>query len=1057
MENMKFAYVKTKKDLKFFCDYFSKYTEVKKTQVVDGQEVEKIEKIYKVLGLDVETTAFEPRDGEISLIQISDGKKTIVLDCFALLDNEGLRDKPRKEQWVAFEDLKVILEDLNIRIVIHNAKFEHKWLLECCGIEVQPIFCSFLAVQLIDYNEQNDPKRKHNLAAVAKLWLNVDLDKTEQVSDWSIRPLTDEQLEYAALDPYYLPALREVLLQELINENLLKVAKIEFECAPVVAEMELRGIKVNREKYQGEISKLIELREQTSIKLQADVKNDGVVQGSLFGDEQNPFCKSEVDFGAVLLSSPAQMQNALVKHGVPVFSKKQVVEYTNFMGVEQTVLAMTPTDRIRYMKEFYPKFNESEYKRFVKAKKERVTIVEGTGAKALKPIQNQYPILSLLSDFRSTDKLVTAFGESFLAWLKGEAGNERVYPNFFIIGAPTGRFACKYPNVQQVPDKSISVGGVDYPIHFREAFDFPDGYVGINADYSQIELRIATEFSGDPIFMDAFISGKDLHADTASRIFNVPYEYCNDEHHEFYKKYRKPSKNINFGVVYGIGAYGLSGMINTTEEEAQEMINGYARAYPTLWAYLKKQANIAISTLRATTASGRIQKFTPPSMDEMNKPVRSEVATIGRNGMNMPIQGCLTNDSRVLIEGQGYVKIGETPKEQVNVWDSESMVSAFVMESGLKKLTTIKFSGGNSIECSPDHKFWTKVRGKEDQWVKASDLAKHNKVAVSLNTPEFSFLDKSKFNYLGGISDYEIGTLAGIYYLYGGYVIDLLQVTILESKTEIRAELENLFKKVGVVYDEDVIIKKRGTIHTQYKVISRDLIEDLERIVPEQGFTKYFWQSKQVMRGFLRVVFTNASMFENTFDLSVKDAETARDIQQALFLFGIVSNFRTGLMTDYVSLSDLDLKKFILNIGIVKSSDALQAVSYESLKKVKKGERESQSYLTVMEVKLTDEMVEMYDIADSDTNRFMANGLVTHNTSADILKRALKILRDYLRPYDAYIVNIVHDEITVECNEKDAEVVRPLVEQAMTEAAKEFLTKVPVKVDAKIIRNWGDK
>ena len=105
MENMKFAYVKTKKDLKFFCDYFSKYTEVKKTQVVDGQEVEKIEKIYKVLGLDVETTAFEPRDGEISLIQISDGKKTIVLDCFALLDNEGLRDKPRKEQWVAFEDL----------------------------------------------------------------------------------------------------------------------------------------------------------------------------------------------------------------------------------------------------------------------------------------------------------------------------------------------------------------------------------------------------------------------------------------------------------------------------------------------------------------------------------------------------------------------------------------------------------------------------------------------------------------------------------------------------------------------------------------------------------------------------------------------------------------------------------------------------------------------------------------------------------------------------------------------------------------------------------------
>src|SRR5690606_35084804 len=111
----------------------------------------------------------------------------------------------------------------------------------------------------------------------------------------------------------------------------------------------------------------------------------------------------------------------------------------------------------------------------------------------------------------------------------------------------------------------------------------------------------------------------------------------------------------------------------------------------------------------------------------------------------------------------------------------------------------------------------------------------------------------------------------------------------------------------------------------------------------------------------------------------------------------------------------------------------------------------------LLEKEVTEEFVEMFDVADSDTSQFMANGFITHNTAADILKRALKILHDNLKGLDARIVNIVHDEVMVECHESIAEMVREIVEVSMKKAGEEFLTKVPVVVDAHIVKSWGEK
>jgi DNA polymerase-1 len=249
--------------------------------------------------------------------------------------------------------------------------------------------------------------------------------------------------------------------------------------------------------------------------------------------------------------------------------------------------------------------------------------------------------------------LKTSYGENFLRWLEEvESGHWRAFPNFHQIGAPTGRMACTEPNVQQMSDKPIKVAGKEYEIGFRQAFDFAPGYVGIDCDFSQIELRILAEMSCDPSFMEAFLKGRDLHSDTAAKLFGVSYEEVefeyldeaktipNPHYKDYQKRFRKPAKNINFAIPYGTSAFGLSSMPGAAPlEESQQQLDKYAKTYPVLWEFLNSQGKSARDTLTARTAYGRIQRFMPSQWPVDSKEYRSEMSLIGRNGRNMPIQG----------------------------------------------------------------------------------------------------------------------------------------------------------------------------------------------------------------------------------------------------------------------------------------------------------------------------------------------------------------------------------------------------------------------------------
>jgi DNA polymerase I len=233
----------------------------------------------------------------------------------------------------------------------------------------------------------------------------------------------------------------------------------------------------------------------------------------------------------------------------------------------------------------------------------------------LQPLAAQYPVVAKLLEYRTMQKALTSYGHNVIEFINPKTG--RLHADFRQIGAPTGRFACTNPNIQQVP----------HAAEYRRCFmGYPEGRKLVIADYSQIELRILAEFSGDQGFIDAFNSGADLHRVTAAQVFNVAQDQVSKEQRDF-------AKRLNFGVVYGIGAQRFSMMTGLSVTEAENVLRRYFATYRGLDTYLRESANRAVSEKQARTGSGRLVKFNFDASD------RQQVSMTQRNGKNAPIQG----------------------------------------------------------------------------------------------------------------------------------------------------------------------------------------------------------------------------------------------------------------------------------------------------------------------------------------------------------------------------------------------------------------------------------
>jgi DNA polymerase-1 len=316
-----------------------------------------------------------------------------------------------------------------------------------------------------------------------------------------------------------------------------------------------------------------------------------------------------------------------------------------------------------------------------------VPVPETTRGWQLQPLAEEYPVVAKLLEYRGVAKSLTSFGENILEFIKPETG--RIHADFRQIGAPTGRFSCSKPNIQQIPHEE----------EYRRCFRAPEGRKLITADYSQVELRILAEFSNDENFIKAFISGEDFHSTAAAQVFNVKPEDVTPEQRSF-------AKRLNFGVVYGIGANRFAMMTGVTQTEAENIMRRYFTTYRGLDAWLRDAARKVTTDRVARTASGRMMKF---RFDEDD---RRAISSAQRNGKNMPIQGSsadiLKRALRLLHDS-----IHGTSAKLVNIVHDEIIVEADASEAEetAKKL--------EKAMCDAGEEYIKKVPVKVD--VKISD------------------------------------------------------------------------------------------------------------------------------------------------------------------------------------------------------------------------------------------------------------------------------------------------------------------------------------------------
>lgn len=243
-----------------------------------------------------------------------------------------------------------------------------------------------------------------------------------------------------------------------------------------------------------------------------------------------------------------------------------------------------------------------------------------TAAGVLEEMRGQHPVVDLLLEYRELSKLVSTYLEALPRQVNPETG--RVHTSFSQTGSVTGRLASSDPNLQNIPTRTEMGNQV------RKGFVGSPGQVLLSVDYSQIELRIVAHLSGDQAMLNAFRSDQDIHTATAAAIYGVPLS-------DVTKEQRRHAKAINFGLMYGMSAFGLSRSADLTLAEAENFVKAYFEQFPAVKAYLDNIRKQAARDGFVQTMFGRKRYF--PNLQ--HPPTQQMRMREEREAINAPIQG----------------------------------------------------------------------------------------------------------------------------------------------------------------------------------------------------------------------------------------------------------------------------------------------------------------------------------------------------------------------------------------------------------------------------------
>ncbi len=285
-----------------------------------------------------------------------------------------------------------------------------------------------------------------------------------------------------------------------------------------------------------------------------------------------------------------------------------------------------------------------------------------TGEEILSKMESEHAIASLILDFRELQKLKSTYVDALPELISSKTG--RIHTSFMQAVTATGRLSSKDPNLQNIPIRTVRGREI------RKAF-IPrnEEYQILSADYSQIELRIMAAFSQDDSMLEAFNNGLDVHKATAAKVFHVPLEEVNSD-------MRRKAKTVNFGIIYGVSAFGLAGQLAISRTEAKEIIDQYFIEFPKVKTYMDTCVHTAQELGYVETVLGRRRYLRDIMSANMNERGFAE-----RNAINAPIQGSAADMIKVaMIQIQNFLEKEKLKSKMILTVHDELVFDAHIPE-----------------------------------------------------------------------------------------------------------------------------------------------------------------------------------------------------------------------------------------------------------------------------------------------------------------------------------------------------------------------------------------
>lgn len=547
--------------------------------------------------LDIETTGLDRFRDDITSIQIG----------FTNVDQGKYVRRFFDWKKLGMKRALMLLTKLkDAKLVTHNGKFDLLFLYVKTGIELKLWVDTLVMAHVCGEEELG-------LKPLVKKYFKVDYDISKEAKTGKI---TEKFKAYGLDDVYYPMELVKIFKKKLKIYSLEKVYKHEMRAYSAYLEVEKNGMPISPRRH--EIAK----------KLQEQYK---------------PILERLLTVGNINWNSTAQVAKVLfTEKGVPVYDEKgeklpntyEVLEYSFMNDIILRGEFNTRSEATQFMNE-YKEENPHLYDIEVKLKHNYnpVIIGYGVGLKAIEKtakgvpsvssdvLANYFgnPVVDDLLEYRRLTKL-----ETFIKSWEEIQVNDRIYPSFNIT-ARTGRTTCSNPNIQQIPqDKNV-----------RNLIEARPGWVIKEQDYSQIELRVASMFSGDANMQHAYQSGSDLHSKTTELLFGDTSSLSPQEQ----KRKRTEAKSMNFGFLYGMSAktfvdYAKGYGLNITEEESEGFRNNFFKAYPTLLQWHEDCKNYARANGYTWSPIGR-KRFLP-DINSSNFKLRGQAE---RQSINSGVQG----------------------------------------------------------------------------------------------------------------------------------------------------------------------------------------------------------------------------------------------------------------------------------------------------------------------------------------------------------------------------------------------------------------------------------